>query len=49
MLLQGGAGAIKNGSRYIITKWDNWYYKVGQAIQSGTGITKQENDYEVVQ
>ena len=34
ILLQSGTG---------ITKWDDFYYKVGQVLQSWTGITKRDD------
>ena len=34
---------------FFITKWDKWYYKVGQVLQSGVDILKQGNFHDKVE
>ena len=33
---------------FCITKWDKWYYEVGQVLQNGVGISKQGNFHDKV-
>ena len=33
---------------FSTTKWDKWYYKVGQVLQRGVDISKQGNIHEKV-
>ena len=33
---------------FSITKWDRWYYKLGQVWQSAVDISKQGNFHEKV-
>ena len=34
---------------FCIMKWDNWYFKVGQGVGNGVGISKQGNLHDKVE